>query len=121
MRACLRIYWWMGRVGLDFRLVPSIRFWIYTQQTTHVHTTHVPTCRFVSVLAATNAPEAIDPAFLRPGRFDALVYAPLPNLVSILMLHFFLLVCVSVRVDAFCHWWSDPFQLTNQLKSNRHQ
>jgi transitional endoplasmic reticulum ATPase len=34
---------------------------------------------FVSVLAATNAPEAIDPAFLRPGRFDKLVYVSLPD------------------------------------------
>eukprot|EP00937_MAST-01D_sp_MAST-1D-sp2_P007774 g7774.t1 len=28
----------------------------------------------VMVLAATNTPEAVDPAFLRPGRFDKLVY-----------------------------------------------
>lgn len=34
---------------------------------------------FVSVLAATNAPEAIDSAFLRPGRFDRLVYVGLPD------------------------------------------
>ena len=33
----------------------------------------------MTVLAATNAPEAIDPAFLRPGRFDRLVYVPLPD------------------------------------------
>ncbi|CAM9442051.1 unnamed protein product [Pylaiella littoralis] len=33
----------------------------------------------VMVLAATNAPEAVDTAFLRPGRFDEIVYAGLPD------------------------------------------
>ncbi|KAI1484730.1 P-loop containing nucleoside triphosphate hydrolase protein [Biscogniauxia mediterranea] len=33
----------------------------------------------VFVLAATNRPDAIDPALLRPGRFDRLVYVPLPD------------------------------------------
>ncbi|CAN0467597.1 unnamed protein product, partial [Ectocarpus sp. 12 AP-2014] len=33
----------------------------------------------VMVLAATNAPEAVDAAFLRPGRFDEIVYAVLPD------------------------------------------
>ncbi|CAN0339737.1 unnamed protein product, partial [Ectocarpus sp. 12 AP-2014] len=33
----------------------------------------------VMVLAATNAPEAVDAAFLRPGRFDEIVYAGLPD------------------------------------------
>src|SRR5262249_11147454 len=31
------------------------------------------------VLAATNRPEALDPALLRPGRFDRQVTVPLPN------------------------------------------
>lgn len=31
------------------------------------------------VIAATNRIDAIDPAVLRPGRFDELVYVPLPN------------------------------------------
>ncbi|MEV4701706.1 ATP-dependent zinc metalloprotease FtsH [Actinoplanes sp. NPDC049316] len=31
------------------------------------------------VLAATNRPEALDPALLRPGRFDRRVIVPLPN------------------------------------------
>ena len=31
------------------------------------------------VVGATNRPEAVDKALLRPGRFDQLVYAPLPN------------------------------------------
>lgn len=35
--------------------------------------------RGIVVLAATNRPEAIDPALLRPGRFDRLVEVPLPD------------------------------------------
>jgi transitional endoplasmic reticulum ATPase len=33
----------------------------------------------VTVIAATNRPQAMAPAFLRPGRFDAPVYVPLPD------------------------------------------
>jgi transitional endoplasmic reticulum ATPase len=33
----------------------------------------------VVVVAATNRPAAIDTALLRPGRFDHLVYVPLPD------------------------------------------
>jgi transitional endoplasmic reticulum ATPase len=36
--------------------------------------------RDVVVIAATNRPDIIDPAFLRPGRFDKLLYVPLPDL-----------------------------------------
>lgn len=31
------------------------------------------------VVGATNRPEAVDRALLRPGRFDQVVYAPLPD------------------------------------------
>jgi SpoVK/Ycf46/Vps4 family AAA+-type ATPase len=33
----------------------------------------------VIVLAATNRPDCVDPALLRPGRFDRLVYVPPPD------------------------------------------
>ncbi|HTW99353.1 MAG TPA: ATP-dependent metallopeptidase FtsH/Yme1/Tma family protein, partial [Acidimicrobiales bacterium] len=36
----------------------------------------------VVVLAATNRPETLDPALLRPGRFDRQVVIPLPNLAE---------------------------------------
>jgi transitional endoplasmic reticulum ATPase len=35
--------------------------------------------RGVVVLAATNRPDMIDPALLRPGRFDEIVYVPIPD------------------------------------------
>jgi cell division protease FtsH len=44
----------------------------------------------VVVIAATNRPEILDPALLRPGRFDRQVEIPLPNLserTSILVTH----------------------------------
>ncbi|KAI1344960.1 AAA-domain-containing protein [Xylariaceae sp. FL0016] len=34
----------------------------------------------VFVLAATNKPDALDPALIRPGRFDELIYVPLPDM-----------------------------------------
>ncbi len=44
----------------------------------------------VVVMAATNRPESLDPALLRPGRFDRTVEIPLPNLSerrAILLVH----------------------------------
>jgi transitional endoplasmic reticulum ATPase len=36
----------------------------------------------VVVIGATNRPNLLDPALLRPGRFDELVYVPVPNEAS---------------------------------------
>ncbi|HZW55462.1 MAG TPA: CDC48 family AAA ATPase [Nitrososphaerales archaeon] len=36
--------------------------------------------RDVTVIGATNRPDMIDPALLRPGRFDRLLYVPVPDL-----------------------------------------
>ncbi|CAF0804058.1 unnamed protein product [Didymodactylos carnosus] len=33
----------------------------------------------VTIIAATNRPDCIDPALMRPGRFDRIVYVPLPD------------------------------------------
>jgi transitional endoplasmic reticulum ATPase len=44
----------------------------------------------VTVMAATNRPDIVDPALLRPGRFDLLVLVPIPDAVarkSILEIH----------------------------------
>ncbi len=38
--------------------------------------------RGVVVLGATNRPDMIDPALLRPGRFDEIVYVPIPDAVA---------------------------------------
>ena len=35
--------------------------------------------RGVFVIAATNRPDIIDPAMLRPGRLDKLLYVPMPS------------------------------------------
>ena len=51
----------------------------------------------IVVLAATNRPEILDPALLRPGRFDRQITIPLPTLterVAILGVH-----CLGKRLD----------------------
>jgi cell division protease FtsH len=52
----------------------------------------------IVVLAASNRPEVLDPALLRPGRFDRQITIPLPNLAertAILAVH-----CRGKRLDA---------------------
>ena len=52
---------------------------------THSHSTSssssssAPAPPLLFLLAATNRPELLDPAILRPGRFDQLLYVPLPS------------------------------------------
>ncbi|MFX1512393.1 MAG: CDC48 family AAA ATPase [Promethearchaeota archaeon] len=38
--------------------------------------------RDVVIIGATNRPDIIDPALLRPGRFDRLIYVPLPDQIT---------------------------------------
>lgn len=50
----------------------------------------VESLKNVTVMAATNRPDMIDPALLRPGRFDKLIHIGMPNLksrLSILEVH----------------------------------
>jgi len=39
----------------------------------------IMTLEDVVIIAATNRPDIVDPAVLRPGRFDRLIYVPEPN------------------------------------------
>jgi len=44
----------------------------------------------VTVIAATNRPDIVDPALLRPGRFDRLILTPIPDIsarITILKIH----------------------------------
>jgi len=40
------------------------------------------TLQDIVVIAATNRPDMVDPAILRPGRFDRLIYVPAPDETS---------------------------------------
>jgi ATP-dependent 26S proteasome regulatory subunit len=51
--------------------------------------------RGIVLLGATNRPAAIDSALIRPGRFDRIIYMPLPDAVGRAKI---MQVCVCVRV-----------------------
>ncbi len=56
----------------------------------------------IIIIAATNRPESLDPALLRPGRFDRKVMISLPNLenrIAILQ-HYFSKIPIDKSVDA---------------------
>ncbi|CAB0045281.1 unnamed protein product [Trichogramma brassicae] len=59
----------------------------------------------VTLVAATNRPDRIDKALLRPGRFDRLIYVPLPNkearmeIFEIILRKMGEMVCPNVKLD----------------------
>jgi transitional endoplasmic reticulum ATPase len=57
----------------------------------------------VTVIAATNRPDIVDPALLRPGRFDRLVLIPVPDQaarLSILKVHTKPMPLVNVDLES---------------------
>lgn len=57
----------------------------------------------VTVIAATNRPDIVDPAILRPGRFDRLVLIPVPDLearIAILKIHTRSMPLKDVDIDS---------------------
>lgn len=52
----------------------------------------------VFIIGATNRPDIIDPAILRPGRLDQLVYVPLPDERVTEKINAYTLVCHALTV-----------------------
>jgi SpoVK/Ycf46/Vps4 family AAA+-type ATPase len=62
----------------------------------------IDTTKDVFVVAATNRPDMLDPAFLRPGRIDASLYVPPPDCdgrKEILAIHLRSVPCADVDLE----------------------
>ena len=58
----------------------------------------------IILIAATNRPDVLDPALLRPGRFDRQVVVPLPDIrgrEQILLVHMVIPFIAAVMRDVF--------------------
>jgi SpoVK/Ycf46/Vps4 family AAA+-type ATPase len=71
----------------------------------------------VFVIGATNRPDAIDPALMRPGRFDQLLYVSLPNLNS--RKHILATLLKNTQVDEAGKQFQTEQIKSNQIKSNQ--
>lgn len=60
--------------------------------------------RHVMVVAATNRPDLLDPALLRPGRLDSLIHVPLPDLDTRRQLLVLRLSRVPLDASVDCDW-----------------
>lgn len=53
----------------------------------------------VFIIGATNRPDIIDPAILRPGRLDQLIYIPLPDEAVNAIIYVHVAACSTVFAD----------------------
>ncbi|XP_045205674.2 ribosome biogenesis protein SPATA5-like isoform X2 [Mercenaria mercenaria] len=67
----------------------------------------VETLKDVTIVAATNRPDMIDKALLRPGRFDRVLYVPLPDLPTRAEIFRINLSKMPVDTDCTASWLAD--------------